>query len=263
MTLSEKIQQILDNQEMPVSKEWVGEVAAEYPAFALPAALLLKRGADTLDSESLKEIRLRLLINSPDPTALADMVDLAGEDWMHLYPREEVQETPSTESAIDTFLETYGNQSAAETEMLEQLIFNPVPADYFPQEEIAEAGDGPLLPPELVPGREKEAAEQDEKDKDVTTVTEAAADAEVSGQEQPDARHSRRREDAKSPGRTEDGLLSESLAKIFIKQRRYERAYEIISNLSLNFPEKSVYFADQLRFLQKLIKNQQYQQQNK
>jgi len=263
MTLSEKIQRLLDNQEMPVSKEWVEEVAAEYPAFTLPAALLVKRGADSLDSESLKEIKLRLLINSPDPTALADMVDLAGEDWMHLYPKEEMSGTPSTESAIDTFLETYGNQSDAETAMLEQLIFNPVPADYFSEEEVAEDGGGPLLPPELIPRRKKDVAEEREKDKDVTTVTEAATDVEVDEHELPEARHSRRRDETKSPARTDDGLLSESLAKIFIKQHRYERAYEIISNLSLNFPEKSVYFADQLRFLQKLIKNQQYQQQNK
>ena len=63
--------------------------------------------------------------------------------------------------------------------------------------------------------------------------------------------------------KADDSLLSESLAKIFIKQGRYERAFEIITNLSLNFPKKSVYFADQLRFLQLLIKNQHYQQQNK
>ncbi len=58
------------------------------------------------------------------------------------------------------------------------------------------------------------------------------------------------------PEHTDDSLLSESLAKIFIKQGRYQRAYEIISGLNLKFPKKSAYFADQLRFLQKLIINQ-------
>ena len=56
----------------------------------------------------------------------------------------------------------------------------------------------------------------------------------------------------------DDSMLSESLAKIYIKQHKYSKAYEIIRNLSLNFPEKSIYFADQLRFLQKLIINQRY-----
>ncbi len=57
-----------------------------------------------------------------------------------------------------------------------------------------------------------------------------------------------------------DGLLSESLAKIYIKTRRYEQAYEILNGLSLRFPEKSSYFADQLRFLRKLILNERRRQ---
>ncbi len=47
--------------------------------------------------------------------------------------------------------------------------------------------------------------------------------------------------------------LSESLAKIYIRQGRYRRAYEILSDLNLKNPEKSIYFADQLRFLRKVI----------
>ncbi|MDE6469309.1 MAG: hypothetical protein K2L28_10500, partial [Muribaculaceae bacterium] len=58
------------------------------------------------------------------------------------------------------------------------------------------------------------------------------------------------------PDHSDDSLLSESLAKIFIKRGRYEKAYEIISGLNLKFPKKSAYFADQLRFLHKLIINQ-------
>ncbi|MDE6126637.1 MAG: hypothetical protein K2G30_06750, partial [Muribaculaceae bacterium] len=60
-------------------------------------------------------------------------------------------------------------------------------------------------------------------------------------------------------------LLSESLAKIFIKTRRYDKAYEILERLSLEFPEKSRYFADQLRFLRKLIliEEQRRKQQDK
>jgi tetratricopeptide (TPR) repeat protein len=53
----------------------------------------------------------------------------------------------------------------------------------------------------------------------------------------------------------EEDLLTESLAKIYIKQKRYYKAIEIIRKLSLKYPEKSIYFADQIRFLEKLIIN--------
>lgn len=57
------------------------------------------------------------------------------------------------------------------------------------------------------------------------------------------------------PEPSEDDLLTESLAKIYIKQKRYEKALEIIKSLSLKYPKKSVYFADQIRYLELLIAN--------
>ncbi|MDR1201878.1 MAG: hypothetical protein LBL58_09670 [Tannerellaceae bacterium] len=53
----------------------------------------------------------------------------------------------------------------------------------------------------------------------------------------------------------EDSYFTETLARIYIKQKRYEKALQIIKNLSLKYPEKNVYFADQIRFLEKLIIN--------
>ncbi len=53
----------------------------------------------------------------------------------------------------------------------------------------------------------------------------------------------------------ESGVLTEMMAKIYIKQGKYEKAYEIISRLSLKNPKKNRYFADQMRFLQKIIIN--------
>jgi hypothetical protein len=52
-----------------------------------------------------------------------------------------------------------------------------------------------------------------------------------------------------------DYFFTQTLANIYIKQKKYKRAYEIIKHLSLNYPEKNIYFADQLSFLEKLIKN--------
>ncbi|MGN0037021.1 MAG: tetratricopeptide repeat protein [Bacteroidaceae bacterium] len=53
----------------------------------------------------------------------------------------------------------------------------------------------------------------------------------------------------------EEDCFTETLAKIYVKQQRYEKALEIIKKLSLNYPKKNAYFADQIRFLEKLIIN--------
>ena len=45
----------------------------------------------------------------------------------------------------------------------------------------------------------------------------------------------------------------ESDVKILIKQHKYPEAIEILKVLNLNNPKKSVYFADQIRFLEKVI----------
>lgn len=52
-----------------------------------------------------------------------------------------------------------------------------------------------------------------------------------------------------------NGYFTETLAKIYIKQERYSKALEIIKQLNLNYPKKNGYFADQIRFLEKLILN--------
>ena len=54
---------------------------------------------------------------------------------------------------------------------------------------------------------------------------------------------------------SDEGVFTETLARIYIKQGRYSKALEIIRRLSLNYPKKNAYFADQIRFLEKLIIN--------
>ena len=50
-------------------------------------------------------------------------------------------------------------------------------------------------------------------------------------------------------------VMTETLARIYIKQGKYDSAIEIIRRLSLKYPKKNRYFADQIRFLEKLIVN--------
>ena len=53
----------------------------------------------------------------------------------------------------------------------------------------------------------------------------------------------------------EEEYFTETLARIYIKQGRYQKAYDIIGRLREKYPNKNVYFADQMRFLEKLIVN--------
>ena len=45
---------------------------------------------------------------------------------------------------------------------------------------------------------------------------------------------------------TDEEYFTETLARIYIKQGRYSKALEIIQRLSLQFPKKNAYFADQI-----------------
>ena len=61
--------------------------------------------------------------------------------------------------------------------------------------------------------------------------------------------------DKNDENEAEEGIFTETLAKIYIKQGRYDKALEIIQRLNLLYPKKNAYFADQIRFLEKLILN--------
>ena len=54
-----------------------------------------------------------------------------------------------------------------------------------------------------------------------------------------------------------DETEDKEVAKL-VKKGRYREALQIINAMRLNNPEKSAYFADQIRFLKKLILNEAY-----
>ena len=253
--LQETISSLLDNEQAVVDAQWVDAVSEKYPYFSLPASLLLKRNG-ALDKEKKEMMIQRLALNASNRDSLSLFIDADGDYWANFYPQEESHKTVSTNDAISTFLDNYGSNDPKENEMLERLIFNPTPdyAQLLAKEEEENAPQNvdlsdpdsqeALINAFILKSREQQGH--------FPAISEDLA---IEKKEEP--------QDDDTPvlspeASTDDSMFSESLAKIYIKQRKYSKAYEIIRNLSLNFPEKSIYFADQLRFLQKLMINERY-----
>jgi hypothetical protein len=51
----------------------------------------------------------------------------------------------------------------------------------------------------------------------------------------------------------DDSYFTETLARVYFSQKRYDKALEIIRVLSLKYPKKNAYFADQIRYIEKII----------
>lgn len=216
-------------------------LAMEFPFFSLPSELLLRFYSDALSPEQRARAEKRVALTSPDPTALFRLTTADGTAFENFYPPEQ-KPSVTTNEAIATFLDAYGEEDPGESALLEKLIFNPV-ADYS-----ATLAAGETHSP--TPGTMDETFRRiDSFMKSHPVAPPADEPAPAIGPAPQTA--------------ASDSLLSESLAKIYIKQHRYDKAYEIIRQLSLNYPEKSCYFADQLRFLKKLIINQNFKNNSK
>ncbi len=256
MSLQEEISELLNNRSATIDSERVDELYRQYPFFTLPATIQLERDKG-ISTERRNQLMSRIALNAADKETLFRLVNTEAQQWDNFYPEEPKSQPITTNAAIDTFIDTYGTPDPREEEILTRLIFNPTPdyAQLLAEEEEkstpdpCETGDDSqdaLINAFILKSREHQghfppAEEEKQPATEPTPIDDVAVTA-------PDA--------------TDDSLLSESLAKIYIKQHRYAKAYEIIHSLSLNFPEKSIYFADQLRFLQKLIINQQYNNKN-
>ncbi len=228
-------------------QSWVDEATRRYPYFALPLLLHVKQSGDT-------DALHRLSIMSPDRRDLSIVVGNAPAVFANFYPTEAIAEPHDVDNVIDKFLETYAQGSSQkELDVLSKAIFNPTPdyADILAAQ--AEDEGAPTVTDkqdELINSFIAHSREQEQAAMAQQPTVERHLEPEKVAQ----AAHDK----VQNSTQNDESMLSESLAKVYIARGKYSKALEIIESINLNFPEKSIYFADQIRFLRKLVLNETF-----
>ncbi len=220
----------------------------KYPYFVVPAIEELQNASG---EERVALVR-RVAAAVGDPTALRTIIGVDPEEFLSFYPDMKTPEL-STDDTIDSFIDRFGNPNTPKPTEVEDIITPvAVPYDLSSLEDLPELTDADLFPADLAPGIPSDPIQTEKTEPTQTEAHEPmqTKEPEPMQTEEPDP------DSNSSPSHASAGRepsLSESLARIMIKNGNYQKALEIITEISLNNPKKSVYFADQIRFLKKLI----------
>ncbi len=240
MITREQIRSLLTgNGSNPISALDAEQMEADFPYFTVPQLLYLKYTPDAMpDDRRIQQV----LVHVAPHQHLESVLGIDDESFADLYPQ--APSTDNTLQAIDQFLDIYRRGSRrSEEEELERLISGSIIAqsDYM-STFLSEEEATPLFP-----------AKGKKQEKEILpTFTKVQK---LSKEEERESKQPEKPAQTTVESSNDDTFFTESLAKIYIKQRRYEKALEIIKKLSLKYPEKNIYFADQIRFLEKLIIN--------
>ena len=191
-----------------------------------------------------------------DEGALRTILGMDPEEFRNFYP-DMLPPDPSTDDTISSFISIFSSEKKAASPQVESLVNEQPETPAIPvapamdyalfienDEEPAPPGDTGDATSDMISSflqavpAKKPARRPTHHELPSTSPGPAA---EITG---PDVQHD------KAPHEPE---LSEALFRIMVKNKNYAKALEIIQELSLNNPKKSVYFATQIRFLKKLI----------
>lgn len=227
--------------------EFLPQLISQYPycaSFRMLYAIALANTHSTGLSTSLNAAAAAL----PDRTKLFRLVNKGEHDWVSLLLQLEQgqkklfdpTEEPDAFSLVEKFLDGRQDADAADLpsglpSSLEALVSRP---DYDP------ILDGDGISDEKT-GQDPEADLLIDR-----FLNDFGANGQTSSQHEGAASEIPTPE----PGKiSEKAFLTESLAKLYIKQGKFEQALEIFSSLNLKYPNKSRNFADQIRYLEKVI----------
>ena len=223
---------------------------ALYPYFQTARLLMLKNLYLLHDPTFDEELR-RAAIYITDRKVIFNMVEAAHyQPPRHQQPvGEDAPQENRTIALINTFLDNIPKEEAAETGERKKTQRKPTPADaavdyvaYLLESTANEEEPAPEEVPQMVGQELIDSFINIDKHKIVLNDNPE--------QKPPVAE---KQENQQNEG--EESYYTETLARIYIKQGNYPKALEIIQQLSLVNPKKNAYFADQIRFLKKLIIN--------
>ena len=265
---------------------------ALYPYYQT-ARLLMLQNLYLLHDPSFNEELRRAAIYISDRKVIFQMVEAAHYQLksQNSNRHEAVEGKPKsdrTSSLIDHFLHSIPTE-AEEREKEPEEKRKPTPADaavdyvaYLMETETETEHEQPSRTIALIDDfieeggfklhkdKEEEDQESEEKEEEKQESEEADASQDTSTVEDGDAASKDKASDkAEASAKPADaavaadaadadsgGIFTETLARIYIKQGKYERAYQIIDRLYKQHPQKSAFYIDQLRFLEKLMLNE-------
>lgn len=219
---------------------------ALYPYYQ-PARLLMLKNLYLLHDPTFDEELRRAAIYITDRKVIFNLVE--AQHYKPKRPQKQVPQGDRTVSLIDTFLSTIPEEEHSDTKRGNEQPSRRQPTvadatvDYVAyllandfEDETVEMMKGQSLIDDFI---NKEGGK-------ITLQNEIEFKPEVETQQNSE----------NGGNSTEEEYFTETLAGIYIKQGKYFKALEIIKRLNLEFPKKNAYFADQIRFLEKLIANQ-------
>ena len=229
---------------------------ARYPYFQTARILYIKNLYLLHDSTFGEELR-KAAVYVTDRRVLFYLIEGGRFVIQPQKKQESIKEEPGLDRTlhlIDTFLATVPE------EKLQASVENNLSTDYIAymlrEEEFPEQG----MTDQVIPLRGQslidkfiEKADEGFSMRITPDASTTQNEKETTWQEQNPTITEKAEEE--TDNKDEESYFTETLAKIYIKQQRYSKALEIIKKLSLKYPKKNAYFADQIKFLEKLIIN--------
>ena len=260
----QKNPELLDAQA--VEELW--QIVEQHPTYQA-ARLLLVRGLLQLQDPRFGAALRKAALMVPDRSKLFELVEGNKYD---LQTDRKATRRPAADKSEDRTLSLIDSFLADSTDEQRPRRQHPVDAsvDYMSYllqlEDAPQSEDAPLE--EEVQGSE-ELDEQSSlpaaaplRRSGFSPVENVAPEAEAFEDDQTDEWPADEEAESDNSAPSKD-YFTETLARIYIKQCKYDKAIEIIRRLSLNYPKKSRYFADQIRFLEKLLLNERLKNEEK